>query len=603
MKTLIFQRFGLILVILLLLVTIALSSCVTIQNIDQPLYTKTNSIFTTTVTAYPDSSGDGQPYFGVHLPEEWAVIEPVRYMGNYTGDLTYNAGLSAQMEGLSPKTGYYWWVGEGDTHSVSEPGQTATGTLRLQTGNQTGFYYLDYMTGDSHDGLNSDLKENFPITVTANYGAGWRTIRPPKYVASNVTTLTISTTLVNLGEAGYDSFELSVTPPVGWSANFFTTTIITNTEPMMLFQSLPLTIQVVLPAVISPGTKTISISATSSTQANATTSDLINIILLSDERGYALTDNNEVLTIDPATHQTTDRPQNLVSYAESLAIHPDQAYVYVSFPDNVLISPGYHVLFIGNTITGETNMHLLVDGAELGVIMFTCNGNKALISDRSNNKLFFLHTTNPRFPTQIGTITTLPDIVHKIAVGGCGSNLALTTHKGNNSVAVIDTNSMNLVKTISGFNNPGDIVITPDGRRAYVANTDGTIGVIDLVNQTLLDTLNVGNTTLSQLAISPDSQLLYIGSANRFSIWGFSTPDIYFPGDIQDIEISPDGQKIFVAHNQSTDSRADSAISIIQTGNDQVIDTIRLQDSLRKLTLFAPSCNCQQTYLPVVLEK
>ncbi len=593
-----------ILVISSLWVIAFLTGCVTIKSVDQPTYAQAGHIFTTTVAAYPsDYPGDGRPYFGLHLPEGWLVMEPITYSGSYTGSLTYDSDLSAQMESTLPETGYYWWVGEGNQHEVLSSGQTATGTLRIQTGHQAGFYYLDYMTGDSEDGLNSDLKENIPITVTAAYGAGWRPIPSRQYVASQVITINIPATLVSLGQSGLDSFDLSAIPPAGWQADFYGPMPITNTGPMTFLQTLPLTLQVMAPPDVSPGSKLISISATSTSDANATASALIDLTLLSDQRGYALTSNNAVRVIDPMTHQRVEISSSPMPYAESLAIHPDGEYIYATFPDNVLVLPGYHILEIINTTTGVHYVCLLPEGARLGIVTFTCDGSKVLVTDRAANRLFFLRTAVPRFPFPAGTITALPGIVNHVAIGGCGTNLALTTHKNNGSVAIIDTDLMTVVKTIPGFNNPGDVVVTSDGQRAYVANADGTIGVIDLVNQTLVENLDVGNTTANQLAISPDGQFLYIGAATRLLVWGSPTSDIYFPGNIQDIEISPDGRALFVAHNQSTLSPTNSAISIVQTSSNQVMDVIKFEDTLRKLTLFSPACNCQLTYLPIVLKK
>jgi DNA-binding beta-propeller fold protein YncE len=194
--------------------------------------------------------------------------------------------------------------------------------------------------------------------------------------------------------------------------------------------------------------------------------------------------------------------------------------------------------------------------------------------------------------------------VNKIVVGGYGSSLALTTHKDSNTVAIIDTNSMTVVKTISGFNLPGDIVVTADGQRAYVANADGTIGVIDLIDQVFIGNIDTGNTTLGQLAISTDGKSLYIGAGNRLLMLGQLTLSIYFQGNvIHDIEISPDDQIIYVAHNPTAYWESGSTITIMQADTLQVVDTIRIDDKLRDLVVFSPACDCWQTYLPLVLKQ
>lgn len=580
-----------------------LNGCITIERVDQPTQARSNTVFTTTVVASPNVyPGNGQPYLGIHLPTNWAIITPISYTGGYTGSLTYDTALSTQMENASSEDGYYWWVGKGDPHEVLSSGQAATATLQLQTAGQAGFYHLDYVVGESNGEPNGDLKETFPITVTAPYGSGWKINSSLQYNATTITK-TISATLIDLGDAGVDSFDLSITPPTGWQANFYTNTVITNTGAMTVFQKLPLKLQLVPPPEVSPGSTVITFSARSTSDENVAALTTVELTLLSDQRGYALTNNNAIRAIDPVVRQLAQTSGISLGYAESLAVHPGGQYIYVTFPDNVFVWPGYYLFEVVNLATGDSKIRYLPEGAKLGIVEFTCNGSQALVSDRSANRLFLLKTTTPAIPFQIGTITNLPGIVNEIAQGGCNSGLVLTTHKNSDTVAIIDRDLVTVVKTISGFNAPGDIVVTADGQRAYVANADGTIGVIDLTNQTFVGNIDTGNTTSGHLAISPDGKKLFIGAGNRLLVMGEKALFVYFQGTvIQDIEVSPDGQTIYVAHNPTAYWEDGSIISIVQADTLQVVDTIRVDDKLRDLTLFSPVCDCRQTYLPLVVK-
>ncbi|MEW5958905.1 MAG: hypothetical protein AB1801_14325, partial [Chloroflexota bacterium] len=481
MTTFRFWRLGLMLGGLWL-ATIWVSSCVYIDSIDQPAQARAGEVITTTVVAHPSVSyfWVGRPYFGIHLPEGWTVQPPLNYTGNYTGSINYDAALSSEMEDILAKPEYYWWVGVGNEHEVYTQ-NPATGTVHLQTSGQPGFYHLDYMTGDSNGGLNHDLREDILITITANYGAAWRSISSYQYTASEVSTVNIPVTLVDLGEAGFDTFDLSITPPPGWPANFYSNTQISNTGPMTLYQSLPLTVQVTIPPGAELGPASIPITAASTTASNAAASALINITLLSDERGYALTARNVIRVVDPVTHQIVFASSDGLTehYAYSLAIHPRGEYFYLTFPDEVSIFPGYHVLLMINRVTQNTCFTMLPEGSKLGNIAFTCEGRKALVADQISNTIFFLHTAAPRFPLYAGAIENLPGIVRDMVIGGCGTNLALVTYQNSDTITFINTKQMIITGAVTNFSGLTDIVVAPDGERAYVANEDGLIGIID----------------------------------------------------------------------------------------------------------------------------
>lgn len=594
-----FWRFGLALIVP---VTIFLGGCITIKKIEQPSQGYSNTVFTTTLSASPDvTSSKGQPYLGVHIPENWTLTSPFSYTGGYTGTFIYTPERSSQLEKVWSKADYYWWVGEGDEHEVMTSGLTATVALRFQPDDRTGFYYLDYLVGKSGEDLVSDFQVSLPLTITALYGSGWKPISSHQYDAKSVTTTNISVTLVNLGEAGTDTFDLSISPPEGWQVNFSTAdTVITNTGELDFLQPHLLNLELTPPPQVTPGSTVITLSAQSTMDENAVASTTVNVTFLSDQRGYALTDDNAIRVIDTLVQELVEDWDIPNGYAESLAIHPGGEYIYTTFPDNALVYPGYHALYIDDIVGGDPWFKLLAEGSTLGLVKFTCDGNRALISDRSTNKLYVLNTVAPRLPFQLGEITDLPGIVNDIALVGCGSDLAVTTHQNSDTITIIDTKDATVVKAISGLNSPEDIVIT-GGQRAYVANVDGAIGEVDLNNQTLIGNVDTGSTVVGQLAVSPDGKNLYFGATDRLLGRGEPSFSITFQGNtINDIEVSPDGRLLYVAHT-STLYRKSSFISIVQLDNLQIIDVIKTDKNLRKLTLFPSSpCYCWQTYLPLV---
>jgi YVTN family beta-propeller protein len=82
-----------------------------------------------------------------------------------------------------------------------------------------------------------------------------------------------------------------------------------------------------------------------------------------------------------------------------------------------------------------------------------------------------------------------------------------------NRVYVVDVVSRTYA-SISGFNTPVGIEVTPDGSRVYVANRSARrLDVIDTSTDTVTDTvaLNIGpSSSATHLAISPDGKRAYV---------------------------------------------------------------------------------------------
>ncbi|MBN1486975.1 MAG: hypothetical protein JW981_04985, partial [Anaerolineae bacterium] len=230
---------------------LVLSGCLTIRTLDQPTTARTGDVIETSIVAYSTFSNFGigaySPYVGIHLPEGWSVVTPVTYTGFYTGTLTYNADLAAEMETLSSKPGYYWWVGKGDAHDPVIIAQRSNGTIHIQTNHRPGVYYLDYITADNgliFGGLShGDLHSNIPITVTDSYGAGWNPFAIGPIWTSPGHTFTVSERLINLGSQ-VDVFQLTG----DWNATFYSgTTPITQTPPISPYATIPLSITLLVP--------------------------------------------------------------------------------------------------------------------------------------------------------------------------------------------------------------------------------------------------------------------------------------------------------------------------------------------------------------------
>lgn len=171
---------------------------------------------------------------------------------------------------------------------------------------------------------------------------------------------------------------------------------------------------------------------------------------------------------------------------------------------------------------------------------------------------------------------------------------AYVVNSGDDSVSVIDTITNTVESTIyvekyHGMN-PRDIVISPDGAKLYICDSS-SISVVDVNTKKIVAT--IGNSVLvdgalcpamfspTSLTISPDGTKLYVldsgGSVividtNKNAITATISNIISFPDIPSGISITPDGNKLYVTTGLST--KIINTITIIDTNTNNVIDSI-----------------------------
>jgi len=151
-----------------ILILFLLSSCIFFQTINQPSVSLPNEIITVSITANTDG-GEYEPYFGVCLPIGWIIPgDSLQCSGGYDEVIYYDDTLSIEQENASPAPeGYYWWAGKGvaDASAVG----VVYGDLQIQTDSQTGIFSIDYMLGNSNNGVNLQRSDNHQIEIVDEY--------------------------------------------------------------------------------------------------------------------------------------------------------------------------------------------------------------------------------------------------------------------------------------------------------------------------------------------------------------------------------------------------------------------------------------------------
>lgn len=146
---------------ILVLALIFLCSCYDIINVKQQKDEYANNTITPVVylNVYQAHDKALTPYFGMVVPLGWTVNDNIVYTRTYNnisskiGTMSFDEELKQKMEILDPAPdGYTWWVGTGST-MISKNG-IYRAYPKIKTGAHTGIYSIDYMAGDSWNGLN-----------------------------------------------------------------------------------------------------------------------------------------------------------------------------------------------------------------------------------------------------------------------------------------------------------------------------------------------------------------------------------------------------------------------------------------------------------------
>ena len=154
--------------VIVISILILLTSCIFFQTINQPSVSLPNEVFTVSITATTEG-GEYEPYFGVCLPIGWTIPgDSVQCSGVYTKVIHYDSLVAFEQNSVSPAlNGYYWWVGKGvvDTAAIGE----VYAELHIQTDSQTGRFFIDFMLGNSYNGVNQQRSDNHIIDVVDEY--------------------------------------------------------------------------------------------------------------------------------------------------------------------------------------------------------------------------------------------------------------------------------------------------------------------------------------------------------------------------------------------------------------------------------------------------
>ncbi len=156
---------------------------------------------------------------------------------------------------------------------------------------------------------------------------------------------------------------------------------------------------------------------------------------------------------------------------------------------------------------------------------------------------------------------------------------AYVTNGGDNTVSVVDASTRRLVATIAVGKYPHGIRISPDGKQAYVANLKGgTVSVIDTASQKEVAQIPAGRGP-AQVGFTADGRLAFVSLSeeNAVAVIDPATRKVVRKIAVGTVPIqlyaTPDSRTLLVA-NQGTRKQPGKTVSLIDLGSFKVAKTV-----------------------------
>lgn len=160
---------------------------------------------------------------------------------------------------------------------------------------------------------------------------------------------------------------------------------------------------------------------------------------------------------------------------------------------------------------------------------------------------------------------------------GKGGHAAMSS---GGEVWAIDTASHAVVAKIPVGKHPAHVVLTPDGRFAYVTNGgENTVSVVDTEARRVAATIPVGKGP-AQTGFAPDGRLAFVSLSqeNKVALIDPAARKVLKKVAVGTVPIqvypTPDGRTLLVA-NQGTKQKPGNTVSVIDLADSKVVNTVR----------------------------
>jgi YVTN family beta-propeller protein len=164
--------------------------------------------------------------------------------------------------------------------------------------------------------------------------------------------------------------------------------------------------------------------------------------------------------------------------------------------------------------------------------------------------------------SSVGTATVQASTPQEVVVSPDGTRAYVSD--GVSSVWVVDTATNSVVTQVPAGQEPGELEISPDGKSVYAAiltcaasSCVASISVIDTASNTVTSTIPVATglgVELTGIAVTPDGQRLFVAASPGGNVYVIATATNEVTATIattntgnSGLAISPDGRRVFAA--------------------------------------------------------
>jgi DNA-binding beta-propeller fold protein YncE len=203
-----------------------------------------------------------------------------------------------------------------------------------------------------------------------------------------------------------------------------------------------------------------------------------------------------------------------------------------------------------------------------------CVADRLYIADISKNRILILDTVAKQF---VGQINLLPKSAPKSIVATGSGKLLYVSESGSADIAVVEVDSSKVLLRTKVPPGPGRMAITPNGNTILVLNTiTGQVTFISTLNQRVLGTIVVGANPTA-VVISPDGKTAYVscrGELNHIAVI-----DIAKRGILANIKTGNGPTGLAISHDGGTLYNAiakDNMIAVFDTATRASVKQIKL---------------------------
>ncbi|EKD97370.1 MAG: hypothetical protein ACD_23C00962G0002 [uncultured bacterium] len=266
----------------------------------------------------------------------------------------------------------------------------------------------------------------------------------------------------------------------------------------------------------------------------------------------------------------------------------DQVYVANEGADTVSVLDTASFKTLATVRVGKTphNVQVSPDGK---LVWVTNNGEPVQAADASAHKGTpqGSHDSMGK-PGAVWAIDTATNaVVAKVPVGSHPAHVVVSpdgrfayiSNGGDNTVSVIDTSARSLVATIPVGQFPHGLRIGPDGKEVYVANLKGgTVSVIDTASQKEVAQVPAGKGP-AQVGFTPDGHFVFVSLSeeNAVAVIDPATRKVVRKVTVGTVPIqlyvTPDSRMLLVA-NQGTREKPGKTVSMIDLESFKVAKTV-----------------------------